>query len=173
MLVKARIRGRYRRVRAALSLQSGDDQRLSLPRRSEPIGNHSIVWLPTWNRPSLEALRYAATISDRVVAVWVCGEGDEREQIQQHWQASVGDAPGLELKLLETPYASAIDPFVAFVSDEEQRFPETTFTIVMPMAIPRYRFDDLLLNQRGLNLRRALDAQRDRVFTLVRYYLPV
>ena len=168
-----RIRGRYRRVRAALSLQSGDDQRLSLPRRSEPIGNHSIVWLPTWNRPSLEALRYAATISDRVVAVWVCGEGDEREQIEQHWQASVGDAPGLELQLLETPYASAIDPFVAFVSAEEQRFPETSFTIVMPMAIPRYRFDDLLLNQRGLNLRRALDAQRDRVFTLVRYYLPV
>ena len=168
-----RVRGRYRRVRAALSLQSGEDQSLRLPPRSEPIGNHSIVWLPSWNRPSLEALRYAATISDRVVAVWVCGEGDEREQIQEHWRASVGDAAGLELQLLESPYASAIDPFVAFVSAEEERHPHTSFTIVMPMAIPRYRFDDLLLNQRGLNMRRALDARRDRVFTLVRYYLPV
>jgi hypothetical protein len=43
---------------------------------------------------------------------------------------------------------------------------------VMPMAIPRYRFDGLLLNQRGVNMRRALDARRSRVFTLVRYYLP-
>ena len=62
---------------------------------------------------------------------------------------------------------------MAFVSAEEQRYPGTSFTIVMPMAIPRYRFDDLLLNQRGLNLRRALDAKGDRVFTLVRHYLPV
>jgi amino acid transporter len=167
-----RVRGRYRQVRAALSLEADADQRLSLPPRSEPIGNHSIVWLPAWNRPCLEALRYAITISDRVVAVWVCGMGDERQQIQQHWQASVGTAAGLELQLLESPYASAIDPFVEFVAAEERRYPGISFTIVMPMAIPRYRFDDLLLNQRGLNLRRALDAQGDRVFTLVRYYLP-
>jgi hypothetical protein len=40
------------------------------------------------------------------------------------------------------------------------------------MAIPRYRFDGLLLNQRGLNMRQALDASGNRVFTLVRYYLP-
>jgi hypothetical protein len=45
-------------------------------------------------------------------------------------------------------------------------------TIVMPMAIPRYRFDSLLLNQRGINMHRALDASGNRVFTLVRYYLP-
>jgi len=29
-----------------------------------------------------------------------------------------------------------------------------------------------LLNQRGVNMRRCLDARRNRVFTLVRYYLP-
>jgi hypothetical protein len=42
----------------------------------------------------------------------------------------------------------------------------------MPMAIPRYRFDSLLLNQRGINMRQALDERHNRVFTLVRYYLP-
>jgi hypothetical protein len=42
----------------------------------------------------------------------------------------------------------------------------------MPMAIPRYRLDSLLLNQHGVSLRRALDAHHNRVYTLVRYYLP-
>ena len=76
------------------------------------------------------------------------------------------------LVLLESPFASLVDPFAEFVAEEEQRHPGSTFTIVMPMAIPRYRFDGLLLNQRGLNMRRSLDARRNRVFTLVRYYLP-
>jgi amino acid transporter len=176
VLALARTRRRYRRVQAALNLQPGDDLRVRLPVRSQALGNQSIVWLPYWGRPALDALRYACTISDRVVGVWVCSEGDDREQIRRNWQRSVGEAEGegagLELQLLESPFASAIDPFVAFVDAEEQRHPESTFTIVMPMAIPRYRFDDLLLNQRGLNLRRALDAHRNRVFTLVRYYLP-
>ena len=67
---------------------------------------------------------------------------------------------------------SLIDPFVAFVAAEQQAHPEVSHTIVMPMAIPRYRFDSLLLNQRGINMHRALDASGNRVFTLVRYYLP-
>jgi len=111
-------------------------------------------------------------VSDRVVAVWVCSDDDDRAAIQAQWSRSACDQPGLELRLLESPYASLIDPFVDFVAQEEQRHPDQTFTIVMPMGIPRYRFDNLLLNQRGVNMRRCLDAHRNRVFTLVRYYLP-
>ena len=168
----ARVRQRYRKVYAAIGLQPGDDIRVHLPQRSQPLGNNSIVWLASWSRPSLEALRYACTVSDRVVAVWVCAADDDREAIRAQWHQCVGDQPGLELQLLESPFASMIDPFVAFVEEEERRHPDRNVTIVMPMAIPRYRFDDLLLNQRGLNMRRALDAHRNRVFTLVRYYLP-
>lgn len=89
VLALARIRRRYRRVQAALRLQPGDDLTIHLPPRSQTLGNQSIVWLPAWGRPALEALRYACTISDRVVAVWVCGEGDDRELIQRQWQQSV------------------------------------------------------------------------------------
>jgi amino acid transporter len=172
VLALARVRRRYRRVQAVLSLQPGDDVRIAIPIRLQPLGNQSIVWLPAWSRPSLAALRYACTISDRVVAVWVCSDNDDRDAIRRQWQQCVGEGEGLDLQLLDSPYASAIDPFVTFVGEQEQRQPDTSFTIVMPMAIPRYRFDDLLLNQRGLNMRRALDAHRNRVFTLVRYYLP-
>jgi hypothetical protein len=168
----ARIRHRYRRVYKAIALRPDEDLAVRMPQRRDPVGNTSLVWLPSWSRPTLEALRYAATVSDRVVAVWVCAEQDDRRAITAHWHRIVGDQAGFELRLLDSPYASLVEPFVDFVAEEEQRHPHDTFTIVMPMGIPRYRFDNLLLNQRGLNMRRSLDAHRNRVFTLVRYYLP-
>jgi amino acid transporter len=170
--ILARIRHRYDQVYRAISLRPDEDQSLQLPQRRDPVGNTSLVWVPSWSRPTLEALRYAATVSDRVVGVWVCSEEDDRAAIQAQWQRSVGDQPGFELRLLDSPYASLVDPFVDFVASEEQSHPHDTFTIVMPMGIPRYRFDNLLLNQRGVIMRRSLDAHRNRVFTLVRYYLP-
>ena len=53
---------------AELELRPGDPVALRVPARHEAIGNCSIVWIPVWSRPALEALRYAATVSDRVVA---------------------------------------------------------------------------------------------------------
>jgi hypothetical protein len=143
-----------------------------LPQRRDPVGNRSIVWIASFSRPSLDALRYAATVSDQVSAVWVRSEGDDIELIRGDWQRLVGESPGISLRILDSPFASLIDPFVAFVTGEQQAHPEVSLTIVMPMAIPRYRFDSLLLNQRGINMHRALDASGNRVFTLVRYYLP-
>lgn len=136
----ARIRHRYDTVCRAISLCPGEDVTLRLPSRRDPVGN-----------TSLKALRYADTVSDRMMAVWVLAEGDAPRAIREQWRRWVGeqDGQGFELRLLESPYASLIDLFVAFVAEEEQRHLETTFTIVMPMAIPRYRFDALLLNQRA------------------------
>jgi len=168
----ARIHHRYRKVLRAIRLNPDDDLSLTMPQRRDPLGNTSLVWVPSFTRPTLDALRYATTVSDRVLAVWVVAADEDPDRIRAQWRQLVGDGEGLELRLLESPYASLIDPFVEFVAAEEQRHPDTTFTIVMPMAIPRYRFDELLLNQRALNMRRSLDTHRNRVFTLVRYYLP-
>lgn len=171
VLLLASIRQRYRRIYAAISLPAGSSQPLCISPRKEPIGNRSIVWLRMFSQPGIEALRYAATISDRVDAVWVLKSDDDAERIRGDWSELVGRDPAINLTLLESPYASEINPFVDFVEAEESRHPGR-LTIVMPMAIPRYRLDSLLLNQHGVNLRRALDAHHNRVYTLVRYYLP-
>ena len=170
VLLLARIRGRYRRVFAAMAIDPASP--IQLTPRQPPIGNTSVVWIASFTQPSLEALRYAATVSDQVLGVWVLAEEDDPQHIRQRWAALVGDAPGLSLQILESPYASLINPFVNFVEALELQQPNATLTIVMPMAIPRYRFDSLLLNQRGINMRQALDEHHNRVFTLVRYYLP-
>ena len=163
---------RYQRVYDAIELQPGEDISVRWPDRQDVLENQSIVWLASWSRPTLEALRYAAQVSDRVIGVWVCEPNDDFEALRQRWHRLVGDAPQFELRLLESPFASLIDPFAQFVAEEEARCPESQFTIVMPMAIPRRRFDHLLLNQRGLNMREALNERRSRVFTLVRYFPP-
>ena len=163
---------RYQRVYDAIELQPGEDISVRWPDRQDVLANQSIVWLASWSRPTLEALRYAAQVSDRVIGVWVCEPNDDFEALRQRWHRLVGDAPQFELRLLESPFASLIDPFAQFVAEEEARCPESQFTIVMPMAIPRRRFDHLLLNQRGLNMREALNERRSRVFTLVRYFPP-
>jgi len=173
VIALACIRRRYRRVQQALALPPQGLPELTLPRRIQPIGNRSIVWVPSMTLPTLEALRYAATISDRVLGVWVRNEGEDADQLQQQWRRWVGEDPLISLTVLESPYASLIDPFVEFVEAQEAAAPDRALTIVMPMAIPRYRFDGLLLNQRGLNMRQALAAHHSRVFSLVRFYLPV
>ena len=172
VLLLARTRMRYRQVYAELDLKPGESSLVQVHQRSESIGNISIVWIPAWNRPTIDALRYAATVSDRVIGVWVRPEDGDPELIRREWQHSVGDDPNLELQILESPFSSLINPFADFVDAIEERDPAHTLTIVMPMAIPRYRSDRLLLNQRAINMRAALDQRQNRVFTMVRYYLP-
>ena len=172
VLLLASVRRRYRRVFSQLELEPGESCAIQLGPRSGAIGNISIVWIPAWSRPTLEALRYAATVSDRVIGVWVRPEDGDGELLRSQWQRSVGEDPRLELQILESPYASLITPFADFVDAVEESDPDQTITIVMPMAIPRYRFDTLLLNQRSINMREALDQRKNRIFTSVRYYLP-
>jgi amino acid transporter len=168
----ARVRRRYRRVFAELALQPAEPQTLGVAPPQQPIGNTSILWIPLWNRATLNALRYAARVSDQVIGVWVRPEDGDPEPLRRAWRECVADDPRFELQILESPYASLITPFVDFVHGLEANQPDQTLTIVMPIAIPRYRFDNLLLNQRAINMRVALDQHHNRVFTTVRYYLP-
>jgi hypothetical protein len=172
VMVLAAIRRRYRRVYDAIALRSGPQPLITMPTRRDPIGNTSIVWLPAWREPMREALRYAARVSDRVIAIWVRSEEDDPELIQAGWRQCVEEHPNLQLQILESPYASLIDPFVEFVNTFEQGVGEESLTIVMPMAITRRLLDGMLLNQKALNLRLALDASHNRIFTIVRYYPP-
>lgn len=170
--VLARIRRRYSRVHEEITLLPQESHPVAIPQRQQPIGNRSLVWIASLTRPSLKALHYAARVSDQVVGVRVLAENDDPTAIRAEWRRVVGEAPGVELRLLESPYASLIQPFVDLVEQEQRRQQAACLTIVMPMAIPRYPFDSLLLNQRGINMRQALDAHHNQVFTLVRYYLP-
>jgi hypothetical protein len=107
-----------------------------------------------------------------VTAVMVLAEEEDPGRLSTEWDRWAGTQTGsLEFKLLDSPFSSLIDPFCDYVEQEEQQHPDRTTTVVMPVAIPRDRLDMTLLNQRGLNLFRALSADGSRVFSIVRYYV--
>jgi amino acid transporter len=173
VLMLAAVRRRYRQVYSAIAIPPEPQPPVKLTPRADPIGNRAIVWSASLSQPTLLALRYAAAISDHVLAVWVRSDQEDPEQIRRAFQEAVGIDSEVELRILESPFASLIAPFVNCVSEEETSHPEAFHTIVMPMVIPRLLFDGLLLNQRAINLRQALLDQHNRVFTVVRYYMPV
>jgi hypothetical protein len=173
VMMLAAVRRRYRQVYGAIAIPPEPQPPVKLTPRADPIGNRAIVWSASLSQPTLLALRYAAAISDHVLAVWVRSDQEDPEQIRRAFQEAVGTDSEVELRILESPFASLIAPFVNCVSEEETSHPEAFHTIVMPMVIPRLPFDGLLLNQRAINLRQALLDQHNRVFTVVRYYMPV
>jgi len=168
----ALIRRRYREVFSALA-PDPDGSPLKLVPRDPPSGHHAIVWIASIMKPSLEAVRYACSFADSVTAVLVVQKGEDAGQLSQMWDRYAGtDTGALELVLLDSPFSSLLDPFCDFVVEQEQRHPERTTTVVMPVAIPRDRLDVALLNQRAGNLFEALSTDQSRVFSIVRYYVP-
>ena len=56
--------------------------------------------------------------------------------------------------------------------EQEPAAPQgVSLTVVMPVSIPRDRFDKLLLNQRANVLYEALADDRSRVFSVVRSFI--
>ena len=165
------IRKRSREVQALLAPDPGMEP-LYLEPNTSPR-HQAIVWLGGLNQPSFEAVRYACSIADQVTAVMVVVDQDEAGQLSQEWDRLAGSQTGaLELKLLESPFSSLLQPFCDFVVDQEQLHPEQCTTVVMPFVIPRDHLDQTLLNQRAFNLFRALSDGKSRVFSMVRYYIP-
>ena len=167
-----RIRERYRVLYAAMALPAG----FALPPRelhSPPLGNRCLVWMPRMAKPVMEAVRYACNISDQVVAVAVLEQPEREEDILQQWKRLVGEGPMVpQLVLLQSPYSSLIDPFRQYVMEQEHAAPQgVSITVVIPVAIPRDRFDKLLLNQRANVLYEALADDRSRVFSVVRSFI--
>ena len=168
----AMIRRRYREVQLSLAPDPRMEP-LFLEVTDHSPQHHAIVWIAGLNQPSFEAVRYACSIADQVTALMVIVDQDDAGQISQDWDRLVGDNTGaLEFKLLESPFSSLVEPFCDFVVEQEQNNPEQYTTVVMPVAIPRDRLDETLLNQRALNLFAALSAGKSRIFSIVRYYIP-
>ena len=121
----------------------------------------------------MQAVRYACSIADQVVAVAVLERPEDEPAALEQWKRLVGEGPMVpQLVLLQSPYSSLIDPFRQYVMEQEHAAPPgVSVTVVIPVAIPRDRFDKLLLNQRSNVLYESLADDRSRVFSVVRSFI--
>lgn len=132
------------------------------------VTHPAVVVVGQLNRGTVEALDYARTIADKIVAVHVDIGSTDREELQRKWQNLEADIP---LEIIESPYRSVIDPIVDFIGQFQENHPGVFTTIIIPAFVPRNWWDSILHNQTTLFLKNALRANKSRIVTTVRYYL--
>ncbi|SRR5579883_592432 len=162
------IRRHYRYVANRLSIQEFAP-RGHLPRPKGSTATHpAVVIIGQLNRGTVEALDYARSIGDEIVAVHVDTGFTNRERLQQRWQDLESDIP---LVILDSPYRAVVNPIVDFVQEFEELHPGVLSTVIIPTFVTQTWWEGLLHNQTAFFLRSALREKRCRVITTVRYYL--
>jgi len=162
------IRGHYRYVAERLSIQDLAP-RGYLPRPKTAIVSHpAIVIVGQLNRGTVEALDYARSIADEIVAIHVDTGTTDQIRLQQRWEELESDIP---LVMLDSPYREIVAPIKAFVQQYEAQHPGVLSTVIIPAFVTRTHWDALLHNQTAFFLKASLLGNRCRVITTVRYYL--
>ncbi len=162
------IRRHYIHVAERLSLDTMPP-RGYLPRPKPPVVTHpAVVVVGQLNRGTAEALDYARTIADEIVAVHVDIGTTDKEKLQEQWRKLESD---IDLEIINSPYRALIEPIVDFITDFEERHKGVFTTVIIPAFVPRNWWESFLHNQTALFLKTALRSQKSRVVTTVRYYL--
>jgi len=156
------IRRHYRETAARLSLKDYGPP----PRTTR---NRVIVPVSDVHRGTLEALRYARSLSSDVTAVHVSMDPAQAEEVQRKW-GLWGD--GVRLVILDSPYRLLLEPLLDYISAiADMRQPDETLTIVVPQFVPRRSWQNVLHAQTAFFLRLALLFRPGIVITDVPYQL--
>ncbi len=162
------IRRHYRYVATRLSIQDLAPRGYIARPKTTIVTHPAIVIVGQLNRGTVEALDYARSIADEIVAVHVDAGTTDRKRLQQRWQELESDIP---LMILESPYREIVAPIMAFVQEYERQHPGVLSTILIPTFVTKTVWDGFLHNQTAFFLKAALLENRCRVITTVRYYL--
>jgi amino acid transporter len=133
-----------------------------------------IVPLSGLHRGSLEALRFARSLSKDVTAVVVEIDPEDTARIKELWPRWGSD---VKLKVLDSPYRSTIQPLLSCLDDIDRSEPERGLAVVvLPEFIPAKWWHTLLHNQTAKLIKRVLLYRRglastDRVLIDVPYHL--
>lgn len=163
-----RIRRHYKFVANRLSIQELAP-RSYIPRpKGEAVTHPAIVVVGQLHRGTVEALDYARSIGDEVVAIHVDIGSTDREKLQKRWEELESD---IALVILDSEYRSVVLPIINFVEAYENQHPGVLSTIIIPAFVTQRWWENLLHNQTTLFLKTALRTKQSRIVTTVRYYL--
>jgi amino acid transporter len=152
----------YRDLKGRLSLEDwGAPARIRRHRVILPIsGVH---------RGTVQALRYALSLSDDITAVHVSLDPSQDEALKRKWGLW---GNGVRLVILESPYRLLLEPVLDYINRiADLRQPTETITIVVPQFVPRRQWHNLLHAQTAILLRLALLFKPEIVITNVPYHV--
>ena len=163
MLLLIAIRRHYRDLDAALALEQVPDTGEIAPK---PI---VIVPIARLDRPALQAIAFANSISTEAVAVHVTNDPDTADAIRQRWPEWAGST---ELVIVESPYRALIGPLLAYMDALQRQSPDQPILVVLAEFVPRHWWENLLHNQTALRLKLRLFARPNTIVADVPYHPP-
>ncbi len=114
------------------------------------------------HRGVIEALNFACSIADDVIAVYVELEPESAETMRARWEAAGMDRVA-RLITVPSPYRSLIGPFLDCVERLDEESPDGyPVTVLIPEFVPARWWHFLLHNQTALPLKWALVYRRHR-----------
>jgi amino acid transporter len=128
---------------------------------SVPLPSPRIVMpIPGVHRGVITALRYALSISNQVIAVYVEIDPDRTEKVLKLWKRW---GSGVPLEVVPSPYRSFVGPFLEFLDRTDQEHGDGQLaTVLLPEFIPAKWWENLLHNQTAWILKIALLYRRRR-----------
>ncbi len=128
----------------------------------------AVVVVGEIHKGTLEALKYAHSIAEKIAAVHVDIGRTDRDKLERQWEKIEKD---VHLEIIDSPHRSLLSPIVDFVAEFEANNPDTSTTVIIPVAVTRHWWEELLHNQTAFFLKNALQSKSVAVVTTVRYYL--
>jgi amino acid transporter len=130
---------------------------LSLEKYGEPAGiSHQTVIMPIGgvHRGTLQALKFARTLTDDITAIHISVDPAEAERIQSKWEMW---GNGIRLVVLDSPYRLFLEPLLEYIdSIDAKRHPNEIITIVVPEFVDNELSNLLLHMNTAAALRRVL-----------------
>jgi amino acid transporter len=142
--------------------------------RPREIRHRFIVPIAELDRPSIQSLAYARSISPHVAAVHVAIDPHDVEVIREKWerlQKHLTKGEETQLVVIESPYRSLSRPLFAYIDSVLELYPDETLTVILPEFVVAHPWEIPLHNQTALQLKTALLARPRLVVTDIPQHL--
>jgi amino acid transporter len=150
------------------------EQRSTTPVHPLEIQHRFIVPVAELDRPSIQGLAYARSISSHVAAVHIAIDPQEEACIQAKWrqlQTQLTKGEETKLVMIESPYRSLLRPLLAYIRTVHELHPRDTLTVILPEFVVAHWWEYPLHNQTALQLKTALLAEPGIVVTNIPQHL--
>ncbi|GAP12438.1 amino acid/polyamine/organocation transporter, APC superfamily [Longilinea arvoryzae] len=137
------------------------------PKKPHIRRNRVIMPISGVHRGTLEALRFARTLSDDITAVHISVDAKETAKVEEKWEKW-----GEEYRLivLNSPYRVFLEPLLDYIDKlAAVANPTDIITIVVPQFIPQHWWTSFLHTRTAESLRKALLHRENIVITEVPY----
>jgi hypothetical protein len=162
VIVCRRINRHYVRVVDELAL-TNDDHPTAFQHPEQIV----IVPISDLNKPTVNALEYARTLSSRIVGVHVTDDAEEAAHLQEKWEKW---GAGVNLVILESPYRSLMSPLLSYIDVVQKKRPKALVTVLVPEYVPAHWWEQILHSQTALRLKGALLLRPNTIVTSVPYH---